>query len=195
MQTSDPRPVEATHASLVHRAARWLTTTKRCAVVLAEAISWGISEQPDAIGWTGRGDSILVECKVSRTDFTADQRKPFAANRLGVLRYYMTPPGLLHPNDLPDGWGLLWAGGRVSVKREATPATDANLHGEVSHLVAEFRRVLTGIRDPRKHRTGIQLDPPLADSLDAYRRWALNERAKELRALKLARDLSPPVEP
>jgi len=175
-----------THADLVARAAHWLANTKRCSIVLVEAVAWSTSEQPDALGWDGRGNSLLVECKVSVADFVADRRKPFAANRMGSLRYYMTPPGLISVDDVPDGWGLLCAGKRVLVKREAVAATDTNLRGEVGHLVAELRRLLTGVRDPKTARCGIQLDRITKDSFAAYRRWVLNERAKENRAVRVS---------
>ncbi len=70
-------------------------------------------ELPDAIGWK-RGWSILVECKVSRGDFLRDKHK-VARQRVGMgqSRYFMTPKGLLKPEELPPGWGLLEVCGRV----------------------------------------------------------------------------------
>ena len=103
------------HDALVARARQWLIGTGRMGVALAEP--WGTGrERPDALGWNMRGWSILVECKVSRPDFNADKLKrkryPKAYN-MGQERYYMTPPGLLIPQDIPPGWGLLEAGKRV----------------------------------------------------------------------------------
>ena len=97
-----------THDELVIRAVRWLKNTVRCVVVAGEPWTpdW---ELPDAIGWKSWA-SWLVECKTSRADFFRDQKKGFrraGAKSLGNYRYYMTPPGLIHPNELPPGWGLL----------------------------------------------------------------------------------------
>jgi len=96
-----------THDELVRRAVRWLKGTRRCPVVLSEVGS-GI-EIPDAIGWEYSGRSILVECKASRADFLKDQNKSFrrySDTGMGFLRYYMTPPGLVLPDEVPEKWGL-----------------------------------------------------------------------------------------
>lgn len=92
-----------THDRLVSCAKRWLTHSKGCRVVAAELRS-GIFEEPDAIGWSSYGASILIECKVSRSDFFADRKK----SRTGVGRekWYLTPPGLVKPHEVPEGWGL-----------------------------------------------------------------------------------------
>jgi hypothetical protein len=98
-----------THAELVARAARWLRGTKRCGVVLTEAYS-PAREIPDAIGWRSY-ESYLVECKVTRADFLSDLKKPHRKNPdwgMGDRRFYMTPPGLVQPDELPEHWGLLW---------------------------------------------------------------------------------------
>lgn len=89
-------------------------------------------EIPDAIGWLRSGVSLLVECKASRGDFLSDAVKPSrkagktrgqpnlgsAASEpttriprktegLGAYRFYLAPSGLLVPEELPEGWGLL----------------------------------------------------------------------------------------
>lgn len=73
-------------------------------------------EVPDAIGWRNGGRvTILVECKVTRSDFLADMRKPFRvtpAKGVGDWRFYLSPPGIIEPDDLPEGWGLLHVAGR-----------------------------------------------------------------------------------
>lgn len=99
-----------THAELVKRAARWLKNTKHCMVVATDCWNMGI-EIPDVMGWT-TGWSILVECKTSRGDFRRDLKKHSRYrpdSGPGNLRFYMTPPGLLKPCELPDRWGLLEA--------------------------------------------------------------------------------------
>lgn len=102
-----------THAELVERAVRWLHNTRKCAVVASERIATMCDESPDAIGWTARGHSILVECKVSMSDVYADKAKRsrvIASVGMGRERYYLTPPGLVPSTyQLADGWGLLEA--------------------------------------------------------------------------------------
>jgi hypothetical protein len=124
-----------THADLVRRAMRWLVGSQRCRVVVAdmEAGGWGACERVDAMGWTRR-TSILVECKVSRADFMADKRKPWRADPLrgvGELRYYMAPPGVLSPEELPPHWGLLTVAPSGTLRHpvRATPQP-ANRAGE-----------------------------------------------------------------
>lgn len=97
-----------THSELIEAAARWLRGSQRCGVVLVEAS--GGHEIPDAIGWRMGGRmSVLVECKASRADFLRDGDKWHRRAGLGVgqRRYYMAPAGLLQPEDVPAGWGLV----------------------------------------------------------------------------------------
>jgi hypothetical protein len=68
-------------------------------------------EQPDAIGWRYDGLSILVECKTNRADYFADNKKEFrnypGMKGMGQYRFYMTPKGLIKPEELKTRWGLL----------------------------------------------------------------------------------------
>jgi hypothetical protein len=104
------KPKKLTHTQLVRLASNWLKNTQRCHLVASEVVT-SISECPDAIGWYTHGWSILVECKTSRADFQADQKKYFRhhSTGLGQERYYLTQPGLLRPHELPEDWGLLEA--------------------------------------------------------------------------------------
>lgn len=98
---------DLSHSDLVERAVRWLRNTARCRVVLSEC--GPLYEIPDAIGWTYQA-SYLIECKTSRADFFRDRHKiprRVPSVGLGDHRLYMTPPGLIDPSELPDGWGLL----------------------------------------------------------------------------------------
>lgn len=67
-----------------------------------------ISEKPDALGINSGGESFLVEVKVSRSDFLADKKKPHrtADKAIGNYRAYLTPKGLLSPDEIPYGWQL-----------------------------------------------------------------------------------------
>ena len=143
-----------THADLVARAERWLRNTRRCGVVLTEASGTG-SEIPDAIGWTlGYCPmSTLVECKVSRADFRADQAKTFRDQRFGELamgrfRYYMVPAGLIKPHEVPPRWGLLEvraASVRQTVKAKRwdldQPGATLGLRYEMAVLLSELRKI------------------------------------------------------
>jgi hypothetical protein len=101
---------------------------------------------PDAMGWKGKCHSVLVECKVSRADFLADAGKPWRVNpaiALGCERYYLAVRGLLSPDELSDGWGLLELHARrVSVVRRAKKnlRTPEGLMNEMNLLLASLRR-------------------------------------------------------
>lgn len=107
--TQAARTEPLSHADLVKLAERWLSGTRKCAIVATERTCSQRSESPDAIGWTPRGESILVECKASHADFLADLRKPHRAERIGMglERWYLAQDGVLKPEAIPAGWGLI----------------------------------------------------------------------------------------
>lgn len=65
-------------------------------------------EQPDVLGITSYGKSILVEVKVSRSDFRADFKKPWRKDGAGIgdVRVYLVPEGLVNVDEVPYGWQL-----------------------------------------------------------------------------------------
>lgn len=131
------------HDDLVDRGCRYLRGRRRCWVVLAERSGGG--EIPDAIGWTSSGVSILVEAKISRTDFFADAGKTWRKSGLGMgrERYYIVPDGLVGPGEVPEAWGLLTVkGSRVQVRKDATrmPLKPEAARRETALLVNELSR-------------------------------------------------------
>ena len=60
-----------THDELVVRANKWLKS--RADIITSEASPWFTKEIPDALGWDSRGESTLIECKVSYADFMRDR--------------------------------------------------------------------------------------------------------------------------
>jgi hypothetical protein len=134
-----------THAQLIDRAVAWLRSY-RCSIVLSEQ-ACASGEMPDAIGWKGNCHSVVVECKVSRADFFADLEKPFRQKPeigLGCERFYLAAHGLLRPEELPPGWGLLECRRRnVEVaKKSARNLRSAEGMGyEMNLLLASLRRV------------------------------------------------------
>jgi len=117
------------HNYLVERAAKWLRNSQRCRVVATELHAGDTLEIPDAIGWKYDGTSILVECKVSVSDFKHDKykeaRKAAAELGVGKIRVYFVSKEVakyLQPKDIPEGWGLYVVGAKqVRKKVEATP--------------------------------------------------------------------------
>lgn len=155
-------PQGVSHAALVERAARWLTSRHRCQLVLAEWAGGLTGQVPDAIGWRHGHHSVLVEVKVSRSDFAADSRKLShrAGSVLGAERWYLTPQGLVAYEEVPDPWGLaeihgsqvrivkpadgswLYPAGRLLVEDPETQAR--RLRYETSALVAALGRLTLG---------------------------------------------------
>jgi hypothetical protein len=133
------------HAQLIERAVRWLRSY-RCGVVLSEQ-ACASGEMPDAIGWKRGCHSVLVECKTSRADFLADREKPWRRkpeNGAGCERFYLTPAGLVRPQELAPGWGLLEMVKRqpAMVKPSAKNLRSAaGFRYEMNLLLASLRRV------------------------------------------------------
>lgn len=113
-----------THSELNAIAVKWLLRARSakgpgCHVAFQEVSDTSGAERCDAWGysWGWRPASVLVEVKVSRSDFLADRKKPHRqAGGVGVYRYFMCPEGLINLDDLPYGWGLLWVNKRGHVK-------------------------------------------------------------------------------
>jgi hypothetical protein len=120
---------------------RWLS--RRCSIVFYE-FATAADENPDVIGWATGSGSVLIECKLTRSDFLRDAAKTARRNAragMGQRRYFLCPPELIQIKDLPAKWGLLWAErGQIVVKREASGYPERNLAGEVQFLTSMLRR-------------------------------------------------------
>ena len=120
---------------------RWLS--RRCSVVFYE-FATPADENPDVIGWATGSGSVLIECKLSRSDYLRDAAKTVRRNSragMGQRRYYLCPSELIQVKDLPPKWGLLWtARGQIIVKREARGSPERNLAAEVQFLASMLRR-------------------------------------------------------
>jgi hypothetical protein len=134
-----------THADLIKVGERWLRS-HGCRVVLSEQ-TVDSGEVPDIIGWRSNAHSIVIECKVSRSDFLADQKKASRNPEIGMgcERLYLVPKGLLTKFDLPPGWGLLEYHKR-EVQLAFRPSSrscrkEAGFVSEMKLLVASLRRV------------------------------------------------------
>lgn len=128
------------HQQLVQLAAEWLWR-QGCSVVVTE-LSTRQHEIPDAIGWKGE-KTILVECKTSRGDFSADSGKLFRNQSylgVGYSRYYLAPESLIRDHELPGGWGLVLAPKLKTVVR-SQPFLDRNVAGETKLLLSVIRRI------------------------------------------------------
>ena len=128
-----------THVDLINIATKWLKKSAGCAFTLSELKNFGTAEIPDVIGFRpGAGcqhGSVVVECKTSRADFLADAKKPFRVNPetgVGAYRFYMSPAGVILPEDLPERWGL------IAVKNSKAAMVTGPEGNAWSHFGKEF---------------------------------------------------------
>ncbi len=101
-----------THDELIKRGINWLKNNQlsgmRTPIILPEYRCYANSI-PDVLG-LNHVRTIVIECKISRPDYLADQCKGHRHYhfQLGNLRYYLCPAGLLNTNEINGGWGLLY---------------------------------------------------------------------------------------
>lgn len=147
---------EWTHEALVERAGRWLSNSQGCKVVLTNPKPYACLEHPDAIGWHRNGESIIVECKISRADFIRDDHKNWRCMSIGMgcRKYYFSPEGVVEERMVPFGIGLLHPRGRrIIVKVEAHARQVRDWPQEIAMLLAQIT--------DSKH-VGVQVDNPEA---------------------------------
>lgn len=123
-----------THGELCVIAEKWLKA-QGCPIVAKEIVCCSASgEIPDAIGFKSHL-SILIECKTSRSDFFADRKKYFRFEKpeegMGNYRFYMCKEGIIHLEDLPEKWGLLWVNDNGKVKKLLAPR--GNIWGSMNY--------------------------------------------------------------
>ena len=128
------------HDQLVEAGKRWLQRTHP--IVISELATSG--EEPDVIGWH-QGLSTLIECKASVSDFHADRKKmfrQFPQFGVGNYRWFLTLPGLIKVESLPDKWGLLEiTGSKFRTIRKAELFDVIDHRHEKSILISTIRRI------------------------------------------------------
>ncbi|QYW02185.1 hypothetical protein CPT_Sonora_084 [Stenotrophomonas phage Sonora] len=211
-----------THRDLCDIAVRWLRRPlgehgHGCTVAVSEVRSGSYSgETPDAVGFRFAGysedpfeGSVVVEVKMSRADFKADASKPHRkAGGIGNWRYYMTPTGLLRPEELPVGWGLIevndrghckarlgavaWTGSQYGDGRAHFPAwrVPADRDVECSLLTRLFNRVGDAEKLNRMLADTNALNGRLIKRVEK-----LEEQARKLRAERWAQTAAAEVLP
>lgn len=133
------------HRALCLLAAKWLRKNKLnapvCPYVAVELVT-AAKETPDVFGWNYWA-TVLIEVKVSRSDFLADAKKwvrQFPQKGMGAFRYYCCPECLITEEDLPENWGLLWSNENgIRLIKEATRQTACDT-SEVGFLTSIMRR-------------------------------------------------------
>lgn len=131
-----------THDELVKRAGKWLTNSMRCRPVLLERSTMFGIEIPDALGFDpGTGSTFLIECKVTKGDFSSDRSKIFRKNPemgMGTKRYFMVEKGFEVPGELPDNWGLLEVHSRIVRKKKESGVFQSAKNQEIKLLLSHI---------------------------------------------------------
>ncbi len=170
------------HWQLVEIAAKWLQNSYPC--VFMELVTSNF-EIPDVIGFKS-GESCVIECKTSRSDFLADKKKRFRINPqlgMGSYRYYCAPKGLIKLDELPEMWGLIEVeNGKARLKHN--PYGKNNVHHPLKahqkNMEAEFKFMYSILR--RLQLRGV-LDTVYAQELEPYFRLRLPDNTEHRTAL------------
>ncbi len=136
------------HDNLCLKALKWLKRHERnikvpnCSIIAVDMVTVE-NETPDVIGWNS-AYSVMIEVKVSRSDFLQDSKKPFRNNSekgVGELRFYCCPDGLIKENEIPGNWGLLYLmeNNKIEIVKKAVRQT-SNLIAERNMLLSIIRR-------------------------------------------------------
>lgn len=138
------------HKELTLKSSRWLKKHSQNAVIpncstIATEISCAnaTGEIPDVIGWCS-WTSVLIEVKVSRSDFKRDAKKIFREYQdmgMGEFRYYICPIDLIKIDELLPYWGLLYCSKdwNIEIIKKAE-RQQANLQSERTLLLSLLRR-------------------------------------------------------
>jgi len=138
-----------THAELVIRGARWFKNNQnsnlRFPIILPEYKCYADSI-PDVIG-LNHYHSAVIECKISRSDYFADQHKKHRQwlVQLGNFRFYLCPNGLLKPTEINNGWGLLYCyPNKITIEKESNffPPTETRQQ-EYQVMYSVIRRLMS----------------------------------------------------
>lgn len=153
-----------THEELVQKGSRWLNKEAsnirwRSTFVLVEFKSQGTNEIPDIFGLRPAGH-VMIEVKVSRSDFKADALKESRDQsklQIGNFRFYLVPQGLITKEEIPSTWGLLeWTGKVIQVTKQPqfvesdSKAVEYMYHSVLSRLYDYSPKILDYRKNSKK---------------------------------------------
>ena len=124
---------DTTHDAISLYVAKWLTKTCNFKISVANIRCKGFYEQPDVFAINSYGRSVVIEVKVSRSDFLNDKNKKFRKMDIGMgdYRIYCCMPGVVKDlNEIPEGWGLIEISGkntpRFKILKGKKPSSSMN---------------------------------------------------------------------
>ena len=98
--------------------------------------------------WGFDGDfTAVIEVKTSHADFLADKKKWFRSKvaedeglQAGKFRWYLCPEGVIKPEELPEGWGLLYWNGKKIIHIKGAPSHKNTARADLLILSSILRR-------------------------------------------------------
>ncbi|MFT5716006.1 MAG: hypothetical protein ACI9T7_000179 [Oleiphilaceae bacterium] len=122
------------HEYLSKLAAKW-AKKQGFPVVATNLTAAGSREKVDLIAFRS-SCSLMIESKISRSDFFADAKKPERVEGgVGTYRFYITPFDMVSSTEIPDGWGLLYVDGKnvidiIRPKGNLWPSIDCSVEND-----------------------------------------------------------------
>ncbi len=158
-----------THKGLVEVAYKWLLNNTSCGVAFKELVSLTTNEIADVIGFGSGGHSVLIEVKISRSDFLSDKKKIFRQYPemgMGTQRFYCCPTDLIKQSDLPNGWGLIYVNDKMKARCVFQPykGNIGERHdGFAKNIKAEHGLMYSALR--RLHCLRLKVDSSIVDDI------------------------------
>jgi len=119
---------------------------KKYHYVSVELYTWD-NEHTDVWGLGSFNESVVIEVKVSHSDFMADRKKwcrSDMAERLnqqaGRMRWYLCPEGVISKEELPEKWGLLYWNGKKVYPVVAPKPFENSVSADMTILTSILRR-------------------------------------------------------
>lgn len=113
---------------------------------VAVEINTVATENPDVWGFNG-DQTAVIEVKTSHTDFLADKKKWWRGEeaenlnlKAGTFRWYLCPEGVIKPEELPEGWGLLYWNGKKIIHIKGAPEHKNTARADLLILSSILRR-------------------------------------------------------
>ena len=98
--------------------------------------------------WRFDGEhSAVIEVKTSHADFLADKKKWWRGDeaeklncKAGTFRWYLCPEGVIKPEEVPEGWGLLYWNGKKIIHIKESPKHENTAKADLMILSSILRR-------------------------------------------------------
>ena len=104
------------------------------------------TENTDVWGYGVNGTAV-IEVKVNHADFLADRKKWWRGDvaeqrgyQAGNVRWYLCPEGVTKPEELPEGWGLLYWDGKQITPVAAPKPFENTGHADMRIMASILRR-------------------------------------------------------